>query len=427
MPRKAKGPRVPKLRKNTNGQGFIEYKGKRYYLGKWDSDECHKRYAEAVAQILAGKMIGAKPIVTGLRPLLAELGIEYLEHTRTQIAEKEFTAQRYAVTYLVEFCGSIPGDEFGPRALETFRTYLCGKLDTRHKNKEAKPYSRRYVNQIVNRVKRFIRWCCRMERIPADQYSKLLAVEPLRIGAIGVREKPPVRPVNVEIIANTLPWMRPHIAAMVQLQHLCGMRPGEVCQMKTCDVLQTGQIWLYTVPVHKGTARGDILVKAIGSAAQAILGPLLRENPTEPIFSPLDSEQKRIGKKAGNRKRRRIRGQYDSHSYNQGIRYALDKAKRAKVEIPPWHAYQIRHTAGTAVSQLLGQQAAQRLLGHKNLNTTNIYTESQTKELIRIAQELDRHSREASALAQSEPVPPLASDDAKPHSETPQPPTKPGE
>lgn len=40
-----------------------------------------------------------------------------------------------------------------------------------------------------------------------------------------------------------------------------------------------------------------------------------------------------------------------------------------------WHPHQLRHTAGTELRKQHGVEAAQVILGHKRLSTTEIYAE----------------------------------------------------
>ncbi len=405
MPRKKSQLRLPKLRRGTNNQAFIEYKLKRHYLGVWGTDEVNQRYAECLKQIVSAKqVVPRKRAKSETECTLNGLIQRYLQTAEMRSSPKEFREDKRALLNLSDFCGTTPGDEFGPLALTAFQTYCMTLKDQRAKDQAAAQLvSRTYVNKIVKRVRHFIKWCCANEKIPAEQYHKLQTVRPLMIGDPGTRESDPILPVDDEIVQATLPFMKPVIATMVQMQLLCGMRPGEVCRMKMSDIDRKLDIWLYKVQRHKRTRNGQVLYKALNVTAQAVLKDYLREDPDEPLFSPLESEVLRVSQNIRARRRKKIRNYYDTESYNQAIENAIKKAKRAGVEIPHWHALQIRHSSGTQVSQLLGQQAAQRWLGHKNLNTTNIYTESQTKELIHIARELDRHSHDSAAQAQAAP------------------------
>ena len=53
--------------------------------------------------------------------------------------------------------------------------------------------------------------------------------------------------------------------------------------------------------------------------------------------------------------------------------------------MPQWSAGQLRHTVGTAVRAAFGIEAASTILGHANLNTSEIYAEKNMSLAERIA------------------------------------------
>ncbi len=225
--------------------------------------------------------------------------------------------------------------------------------------------------------------------IPGEIAQRLACLEPLRKGKTRAAESDPVRPANRVAVETLLPFLQPHIAIMVRVQYLCGMRPQDVCRMRWGDIDQSGDVWLYRVPEHKTTHLGQQLVKAIPAKVRELLALLPQPSPESPVFSPLDSARY-LRRKASKRRTRALRSHYDSDSYRKAIEYGFAKAKRLQVEIDHWHPNQLRHTIATEVSQAIGQQAAQRWLGHAEMSTTAIYAENEVKELIAIAQELDR-------------------------------------
>lgn len=81
---------------------------------------------------------------------------------------------------------------------------------------------------------------------------------------------------------------------MIDLQLLSGMRPGEACSMRTCDVDRTTQIWTNRPPDHKNTYREQDRVVHLGPKAQALLLPFLKpHDPAAYVFSPADAERAR--------------------------------------------------------------------------------------------------------------------------------------
>jgi integrase len=239
----------------------------------------------------------------------------------------------------------------------------------------------------------------------------------LRKGKAGVKESRPVVPAPWEHARAILPYVAPQVAAMIQVQYLCGMRPGDVTIMRRCDIDTSGEIWLYRPEHHKGDWKENPLVKGIPRAAQQIIKPFFKTDLEAYLFSPKDadawrrqhwppyhgrkrktpvypSELRRRAREKEARSHRTAkrakRDHYDVNTYRRAIEYGFKRAAKAGVHIPHWHPNQLRHAIATEVSQTLGQQAAQRWLGHVNLKTTDIYVEKQVRELVAIARELDR-------------------------------------
>ena len=381
-------PRVPAYRRHPNGQAFIEHKSiakpsHRLYLGKYGTPASKTAYQEAVNQILAAHSPAAA-FTPGARPAsISELVLAYLtfaegHYRKDGKTTAEFIHIRTALFALNRMFGSTLGRDFGPRYLKALQAGFIRD-----------DYERRHVNRLVGIVKRFFKWCCADELLPPELFHKLACVEGLRAGRGDVRENEPIKPVPRAFVDAVLPYLQPTVAAMVPVQYLCGMRPAEVCMMRPCDLNMSGPIWLYTPPRHKNAWRGHSLVKAVPRAAQAILKPFLPLDTAAYIFSPRASEFARVGKHVV-RRGKEIRDHYDTNSYRRAIVYGFEKAKRQKVELVRWHPNQLRHLIATEISQQLGQQAAQRWLGHGDMDTTAIYAESEVSELIAIAQELDR-------------------------------------
>ncbi len=54
-----------------------------------------------------------------------------------------------------------------------------------------------------------------------------------------------MRPVDVKHAEAVLPYVAPQVAAMIRLQQLTGMRPGEVVLMRPVDIDRNGNVWIY--------------------------------------------------------------------------------------------------------------------------------------------------------------------------------------
>lgn len=400
------GRRLPSYRRHPNGQAFYEYKGKRHYLGVYDSERSRRKFSAAVARIAEGRDPSATRLDPG-NPALFAMGASYVSFAQSHYGKssKEFNSIRTALRLLHAFCtdnfsGQIDGVEFGPAKLMDFQNYLIDHrfADWRPKKSKDKGapkpvcdrrYTRQQINKIISKVKRFFRWCCQREMLPAENYHKLLCVQCVEFGRSSAPESEEILPVPRSVVELTLPYLNPTVAAMVQTQMLCGMRPAEVCIMRGIDIDRSGPIWLYVVSEHKNKWRKHVLTKAVPRVAQKLILPHWRANLDEFIFSPKDSISQKNGKFTP-RKKRPIRDRYDTCSYRRAIVYGIEKASRAGVEIPHWHPNQLRHTIATEIRQLVSEQAAQLWLGHAHMQTTGIYAQKQVTELLAVAQELDR-------------------------------------
>jgi integrase len=189
---------------------------------------------------------------------------------------------------------------------------------------------------------------------------------------------------------------------MVEVQRLTGMRPGEVCTMRTIDIDTTGRGWAYTPESHKTEHHGRERRIYLGPKAQGILRPWLRPELTAFLFQPREAEAERRAEQRRERKspvqpsqrdRRRRRPKklpgekYNTDSYRQAIQYGIDKAN-AEAErgareagldvptpIPHWHPHQLRHNAATRLRREFGVDVARAVLGHSSPVVTEVYAE----------------------------------------------------
>ncbi len=55
----------------------------------------------------------------------------------------------------------------------------------------------------------------------------------------------PYTPVAVEHAEASKPFLSRQVWAMFRIELLSGMRPGEVCIMRACDIKMDGDVWDY--------------------------------------------------------------------------------------------------------------------------------------------------------------------------------------
>ena len=255
--------------------------------------------------------------------------------------------------------------------------------------------SRTEVNRRVDRIRRMFRWAVAEELIPAPVYDALRSVPRLQKGRTEAREPEPVRPVaDADVDA-----IRPHVArqvwALVELQRLTGMRPGEAVIMRTIDLDTSGPVWTYIPERHKTAHRGKRRTIFLGPRAQAIVRPWLRPELDAYLFSPAEAEAERKAAMRAARKtkvqpsqrdrrkadpKRTPADRYTVESYRRAIargvaRHNAEAEATGRPPVETWHPHRLRHTAATRIRKAFGLDVARAVLGHSSPVVTEVYAE----------------------------------------------------
>lgn len=372
--------RVPKYRRNPDGRAFVQVNKKRFYLGTFDTPESKKAYRDFIAQLMGRPELPPTASAAGLT--VSELAMHYLAHAESYYGDSgEFRNVSVAVTDFVKLFATEAGPKLGPLHLLKYQEALVSG-----------GYARKTINARLSRVKRCLKWCASRQLIEPAIYHGACTVDGLRAGRSDATELPPVQPVPLATVETTLKYVAPVVAAMARTQYLCGMRPSEVCRMRLVDIDRSGDVWIYRPADHKNTWRGKVLVKAIPAAAQKILTPWLTDDLNAWIFTPAASVEwwaQQTRKKKARRKPAKASRRYTSCTYGKAIGYGVKRANRAGEKIADWSPNQLRHSIAGELSRKLGQQAAQRWLGHARLDTTAIYAQLNADELVGIAKALE--------------------------------------
>jgi integrase len=102
------------------------------------------------------------------------------------------------------------------------------------------------VNKRTGRIVRLFTWAVGEAIVPPSVHHGLVAVSGFQRGRADIRESKPVKPVHDAFVDAIRPHVPPQIWAMVELMRLSGMRPQEVCLMRTIDTDRSGCVWVYT-------------------------------------------------------------------------------------------------------------------------------------------------------------------------------------
>lgn len=414
MPR-LKPNAVPSYRLHKqSGQGVVTLNGRDILLGKFNAATSLQEYNRVLAEWLAaGRTTHAAIADVTVAELVAKFWIHgEATYQEASDGKSELENFRMALTPLLALYSNQPASSFSPLGLKAVRENMIGR-----------GWCRSVVNRQVARIKQVFKWAVENEIVPPVVHHGLSAVAGIRQGSATVREAEPVAPVPDDLLNTTLPHLSPTIRAMVDLQLITGMRPGEVCQMRTCDIDRSATLWIYKPATHKNKHRGHARIVYLGARAQKVLNPFLKLNLQACLFSPVDSEAdrhrlaaQRAGRpspsKAGKPKGKRApTDRYDVHAYRRAIARACDKAfelpENLIEPITPkqksdataagrmnaeaiearrlkriawrtdhtWHPHQLRHNAATRLRREYGLEAAQVILGHKTLSVTQVYAE----------------------------------------------------
>ena len=365
------------------------------YLGPYNSPESKTAYARVLAERTA-----TVPTTPADRQDLTvdEMLLPFLEYADRHYRRPDGTATteideiKRSLAPVHKLYGNTLAAKFGPKALAVVRNEMV-----------AANWCRTLVNHRIDRVKRAFRWAASQELVPVSVYEALRTLTGLKMGRTEARESDPVKPVPAEHVATTLPRLNRHVRAMVELQQLTGMRPGEVCALTLGQVDRTTSPWVYSPTNHKGAWRGKPRVIPFGPKARALLTEFLAVaggidtfDPAAPVFSPARARDERFVQLRAGRKtkvqpsqtsRKRTQpkklpgARYTTHAYSNAIRVSAKKAGA-----PHWSPNQLRHSVATEVRREHGLEAAGAVLGHSRMSATEIYAERDLALAARIAE-----------------------------------------
>ena len=387
---------VPTYKKHpTKNEARCWVGGQWISLGPWNDPKSQLEYERICAEVRAA---GQAAIATSRdKVTTAEVFTAFMRHAhehyrrRDGSATNELSEYRQTIKLARELYGHVPATEFGPLALQAVRNKMIEK-----------DWCRKVINKRVSRLRRVFKWAVGQELVEPAVWQGLVCVQGLQKNRTAARETEAVKPVGDDAIAATLPHLTPTVRAMVNLQRLTGMRPGEVRLLVPADiVVEAGDAWVYRPAVHKMAHLGRDKAVPIGPKARELLAPLLANlQPDEHVFSPARARDERYAMRRAkrktpvqpsqaNRKRpaedleRVPRDHYEDHIYTAAIMRACKAAG-----VPHWHPNQIRHTFASEVRRLYGLEAAQVLLGHARADVTQVYAERDWGLAVRVAGEI---------------------------------------
>jgi integrase len=380
--------RVPKYLRHKKIYARVILGGREIHLGLYGSPESKASYERVVSEWLQSgrKTPAPKRHSTIEQPgevkgiSVTELCVLYFKYAQKYYMKNgkptsEVEGIQLAIRELRKLYGDILVDSFGPTSLKTFR----GAMINRN-------LARTTINKQCRRVLRMFRWAVSENIVRPETLTALQSVPGLKAGRSPAREPERVKPVSEEELEAIKPYLNPVIDAMVMVQKLTGMRPGEVVGLRTCDIDFSDRIWTFRPPSHKMQHHQKDRVIFFGPLAQEVLTPWLKKSdPTAYLFSPAEAEKIRHAQMRASRKskvqpsqqdrslsnpRKKPGDSYTVISYRRAISYACKKAG-----VKAWHPNQLRHLAATNLRRELGIEVAKAVLGHTSIDVTEIYAE----------------------------------------------------
>jgi integrase len=362
---------VPSYRLHrSSGQAVVTIDNKDRYLGLYDTEASHARYDVLIATWLAAGRPGGKQRDQDAPadPTVAEVCAAFLKFATGYYRGPDGrpTSQlgnvRAAMRAARLAHADTPASSFGPRALKEVRDNLVRAGLTR-----------RECNRRCQIIVQVFRWAAGEEMVRPEVPAALACLAGLRQGRSEARETEPIKPVDFEVVSETLPFLSATVAAMARLAWATGARPGEVCGLKVEDIDRSGDLWKVALGHHKTRHHGKARTLFLGPVAQEVLAPLLEAaGPSGHVFRPSRVTRVRGKKPPPTR--------YTSDSFAHAIKLGVVRANRERAAkglppLPTWTPNQLRHAAATRIRAALGVEVARTVLGHSRLDVTEIYAE----------------------------------------------------
>jgi integrase len=443
-----------------SNRAYITVDGRQIPLGTANTPASREAYDRLIATWLSnGRKLPATLPGNLTGPSISDILTRFWQHAERYYAPtdgkpaKELTSFKYAMSILRHLFGGTAAADFGPKSLKALREAMIRPAewtdsipgaDGKCKHHVHSAWSRKYANHQISRVKHIFKWATAEELIPPSVYHGLLSVDGLRRGRSEARENEPVRPVADAMVAQVLEFLPTPIAAMVQLEQLCGARGGELCIMRGCDIdTSSPAVWIYRPAQHKTLHHGHDREIPLGPQCQSIIKPFLKPSPQAYLFSPAEWEAERraamtaarktpkhYGNRPGTNKSRKPArppgDRYDREGFCRAVARACALAfpppaefgcgriqtgpKRTRsetkaewrerlgpekwAELAKWekehrfHPHQLRHSAATKMRKLFGLEAAGVVLGQRTMAATMIYAEQDRDLAEKVAREI---------------------------------------
>lgn len=392
--------KFPKLTHHKpTGQARVRLRGRDVYCGVWGTPEAEAKYRRVLADYIAAGIVPESRRHAGRsEPLVGDLMLVYVTDCKRRLKPRSYSASIQPILKPFRHVyAMLPVNAFTARDLIAHReTVMQAAKDA------GEPLSRAYVNdKLVAVIRRMFKWGHAQGIVNAETWLAVQSVQPIAYNHPLVVRRPRVRPVSADAVAHTLGDLPPAVRDMVEVQRWTGARPAEVCGMRWADIDQTGEVWVCRPQDHKTAHHGHDREILIPARVQTILDGYRYRPADKSIFSPIDSERRRLielrmlrqtpvqpsqrqrerdrSKGKGNRQRA-PKDHYTTMTYGRAIARACERAG-----VEHWSPNQLRHLRLTEIRNQFGIEAAAGIAGHTRLETTQVYAARAGTEAMRSA------------------------------------------
>lgn len=235
MPRtQSKNPPKYRLHKKS-GRAVVTIDGKDFYLGKHGSKESHQRFNRLLLDHWTQPDADPKPTSRNPSELITvtTLAIEYAKAARKKYGPEssEWSRIQKVLQTIRETYGDLLAHEFGPVRFENYR-----------QSGVAEGLSRSTVNRRAGYVKKMFKHGVKFELMTVELWQRLESLDPVEMNG---KQPKKVMPVDLSFVRATQDKLTSVLADLVEVQLLTGMRPGEVCNLRPCDIDRGAEVWVY--------------------------------------------------------------------------------------------------------------------------------------------------------------------------------------
>ena len=251
-------PKLCRQKTKYSDLAFVRLNGQKHYLGVYGTPESEENYYRITAEWLVAKRT---PSTSKTEVTVNHLVTVFLDHAKTYYVKNGRTTETYnhfvrISEKLTKLYGSLPVDKFSPATLDTLRQLLIDGRQSTNKIDKPEPLSRKYVNQCIERLRLIFKWGVAKDLVKPETHYALCQLAGLKKGRSKAKELPRIKPVADDVVDKTLPFLPSVVVAMVKLQRLAGMRPGEVRSMRFCDIITDDTEWLISrMNIRQNTMR----------------------------------------------------------------------------------------------------------------------------------------------------------------------------